>query len=125
MLFVDLISWWYSRGWAWVLHELFVVKSKSIASFFSVQDLARTLFAPFRQDAINTQNAPLGVKLQAFGGNIISRFLGFLIRSTLIVIGVVLLLLNALVGVCIVILWPLIPAAPIVAVVLIAVGAGV
>lgn len=124
MLLIDLFGWWYSRGWAWITHQLFAVKSKSIADFFSIQDLLRTLFAPFRQDTIDTKKAPIGVKLQAFGGNIISRFLGFLIRGTLIIIGLGMLLLNVLVGVCVVLIWPLIPISPVVAVVFIAIGVG-
>ena len=124
MLLVDLLSWWYTRGWGWVAQQLFVVRSFRILHFFSIADMLKTLFAPFRQDTTDTKRAPFGVKLQAFGGNIISRIFGFIIRSLLIVIGVAVLTLNGIVSVAAVALWPLVPLAPIVAVALLILEVG-
>lgn len=124
MILTDLLGWWYSRGWRWILGYVFVEKSGAIADFFSIGDLAKTLFAPFRQDAHNVQGAPAGVKLQAFGENLISRFFGLLIRSALIVVGGMLLLLNLLLGVVMAVVWPLLPVSPVVALLLMVVGAG-
>lgn len=124
MIITDMLGWWYSRGWAWAIRQLFVVRTVHIAEFFSIADLLKTLFAPFRQDATDTSRAPLGVKLQAFGGNIISRVFGFLIRTTLIVVGIITILLHALVGGVAVIVWPLLPLSPFVALLLIVKGVG-
>lgn len=101
-----------------------MVRSSRILHFFSIADMLKTLFSPFRQDAIDTKRAPLGVKLQAFGGNIISRIFGFIIRSLLIVIGAGILVLNGIVSVAAVALWPLVPLAPIVAVALLILEVG-
>jgi len=124
MLLVDLVGWWYSRGWVWALEQLFVVRTGKIASFFSIGDLLKTLFAPFRQDMIDTRRASLNVKLQALGGNIVSRVLGFLIRVTLIVVGVLAILLNGVFGLLAGLIWPLIPISPLVVIVLISAGVG-
>lgn len=124
MIIADMLGWWYSRGWMWALHQLFVVRTKHIAEFFSITDLLKTLFAPFRQDVIDTSRAPLGVKLQAFGGNIISRIFGFFIRTTLIFVGLFTILLYAVVGLFATLVWPLLPMSPIIALLLLMNGVG-
>lgn len=118
MLFVDLLGWWYLNGWAWAARRLFVVNTERLLRFFSISDLLKTLFSPFRQDAIDTKQAPVGVKLQVFGGNLISRFFGLIIRSTLVVLGLTLILLNGLASLAAVLLWPLLPLGPIISVAL-------
>lgn len=123
MLLLDLVSWWYSRGWKWAGEQLFVAQTQKILGFFSVGDLLKTLFSPFRQDVIDTRRAPLSLKLQAFGGNIISRIFGLIIRSALIIIGLLLIALNALAGIIATLIWPLVPVMPIVAMVLLLNGA--
>lgn len=115
MIIADMLGWWYSRGWMWALHQLFVLRTRHIAEFFSITDLLKTLFAPFRQDVIDTSRAPLSVKLQAFGGNIISRIFGFLIRTTLIMVGLLTIILHIFVGIAAIIAWPFLPATPLLA----------
>jgi len=124
MLLVDLLGWWYSRGWAWAASELFVKRTRSISAFFSIGDLLKTLFAPFRQDAMNVQGAPISVRLQVFGGNIISRFFGFIIRTMLIVVGLLLMVGNFIIASVAALVWPLVPATPIAVVVLFITGVG-
>lgn len=124
MLLFSMLGWWYFRGWKWVAKYLLVVRTKRILDFFSVSDLVKTLFAPFRQDVVDTKNAPVGYKLQALGGNLISRFLGFLIRTTLILLGILCTLANGVFGITVVIVWPLIPFAPLVSFLLVMWGVG-
>ena len=124
MLIFSMLGWWYSRGWAWITKYFLVVRNKRILEFFSVTDLLKTLFAPFRQDSIDTKRAPLGLKLQALGGNVVSRVLGFLIRLALILAGLVITLLNTVIGVILVLVWPLLPFAPLVTGLLILLGVG-
>ena len=103
---------------------MFIVRNKRILEFFSVLDLLKTMFAPFRQDSIDTKNAPIGLKLQALGGNLISRFFGFIIRLVLIISGLLLLLINSLIGLALCTIWPLLPFAPLVTALLLAIGVG-
>lgn len=75
---------------------------------FSVSILLRTLFSPWRR-IITFPGASLQDHLRAFGDNLISRFVGFIVRvSVLIAAGVTLALLVLLCFVEIVI-WPLVP----------------
>lgn len=114
MLLADFFGWWYSRGWTWVLQQFFFVYVMRTLQFFSVSELFRTLFAPFRQDVIETKNAPIGVKLQVMGQNIISRFFGFIIRTILILVGLFCLIGCLLAGAIAAIIWPILPAGPVV-----------
>lgn len=115
MLLFSMLGWWYSRGWFWVAKHALVVRNKRILQFFSVTELLKTLFAPFRQDYIDTERAPIGIKLQALGTNLISRLIGFIIRIVLILCGVLLVGVNTVLGLAIVVVWPLLPFAPLVA----------
>lgn len=103
---------------------MMVTRNKRIADFFSITALLKTMFAPFRQDVVDTKNAPIGVKLQALGGNLISRFFGFFIRLLLIISGVILVIANSAVGLALLIIWPLLPFAPLVTFLLVMIGVG-
>lgn len=103
---------------------MLLVRNKRIAEFFSIVSLLKTLFAPFRQDSIDTKNAPINLKLQALGGNLISRIFGFMVRVILIVCGSILVLFNSAVGIALLVIWPLLPFAPLVTALLIFIGVG-
>ena len=118
MIIAEMLGWWYSRGWIWIAQQVYVVELKRIFEFFSVSDLLKTLFSPFRQDYIDTTKAPIGIKLQVFGSNLISRMLGAMIRITLISAGLISATLFIIAGFLFVIAWPFIPIMPILAVIL-------
>ncbi len=119
MIIADMLGWWYSRGWLWMAQQIYIVELGRVFEFFSIKDLLKTLFAPFRQDVIDTSRAPLGVKLQVLGGNLISRVIGAMIRITIIFIGIFFAFLLVFLGFLFLVAWPFLPLAPVVAVVLI------
>jgi hypothetical protein len=82
--------------------------------YFSIDLLATTLFAPFRQISAGQVNGPLGVKFRAFLDRIISRSIGAMVRSTMIVIGVAAILLHSVIGFVTLIIWAILPALPLV-----------
>lgn len=107
------------------MQRMFVVQAGRILQFFSITDLLKTLFSPFRQDSLETKGAPIGVKLQVMGGNIISRFFGFVVRTVLIVAGLFTVALHYAFGAVVVVAWPLAPFSLVVAIVLTMFGVGV
>lgn len=109
MQIADFLGWWYSRGWGWVARQFFVVYIKRTIDFFSISELLKTLFAPFRQDMLQTKGAPLSIKLQAFAGNVISRFFGFIVRISIIGVGVLALITCIFMGALVVVGWPVVP----------------
>jgi hypothetical protein len=112
MVIISLFSWWYTTGWM-ALIQKGSKRVESVLKFFSVPLLATSLFAPFRQISAGRVNGPLGVQLRAWGDRLFSRFIGAFIRTFLIIIG--LLIVSILSAVCLIaaLIWPLLPAAPV------------
>ncbi len=117
MFILGILSWWYGAGWrqrVTMLRE----KIASTMDYFSIDLLAKTLFSPFRQISAGKVQGPLGVQMRAFADRVISRVIGGMIRSFMIVIGIVAILLYSIVGSVFVILWAAVPLLPVVGIVL-------
>lgn len=113
MLALSFFSWWYGPGWT---AEVFRVKEQllAVADTFSIELLFMTLFSPFRQISSGKADGPLGVIIRAWFDRMISRFIGALVRSFMIIIGCVSLLVLVVVGVIRLVTWPLLPALPVI-----------
>ncbi len=85
------IPWWYRAVPAKLLRHQELMLS-TVVDFFSFSILLRTLFQPWRRDQISTERLSLNERFQVWGLNFISRFFGFLLRSTAIAAGIVTLL---------------------------------
>lgn len=117
MFVVGILSWWYSAGW----RQRFTMLKERLANtmdYFSIDLLARTLFAPFRQISAGRVDGPLGVKLRAFLDRLISRAIGAMVRSTMIIFGIGAIAIHSLVGAITLIVWAIIPIFPLIGIVL-------
>ena len=117
MFILGILSWWYGAGWrqrAAMLRE----KIMSTMDYFSIDLLAKTLFSPFRQISAGKVQGPLGVQMRAFADRVISRVIGGMIRTFMIIIGTAAIVLYSVIGGIFVILWAVIPLLPIVGIVL-------
>lgn len=122
MFLVGLISWWYGRGWVdqW---KRIGVRFAATLEFFSIGQLAMTLFSPFRQiSATSTSNGSVGAELRAFGDQLISRIIGGFVRFFTILFGLIVILLQAIYEIVIMIAWWLLPVLPIVGAIMMAIG---
>lgn len=122
MFMVGLISWWYGRGWVsqWTrIGRRFT----ATLEFFSVGQLLKTLFSPFRQiSATTTGGGSIGVAFRAFIDRLISRVIGAFVRFFTIVFGLIVIALQALYETVIMIAWWFLPLLPIVGFILLAIG---
>lgn len=112
MLFVSLMRWWYGLGW---LDQLALVRLRfeKTADFFSIGLTLRTLTQPFKQiDADRQRKGSLDVMLRAMFDQLFSRFMGLMVRSILILVGCLALATEVLVGGLRLVIWPFIPALP-------------
>lgn len=112
-----MLSWWYTTGWklrALRLRE----KVASTMDYFSIDLLLRTLFSPFRQISAGQVDGPLNVKMRAFFDRLISRMIGAMVRTFMIIIGVVGIFLHILMGSVTLLVWAFIPLAPVIGFVL-------
>lgn len=82
--------------------------------FFSVPLLITSLFAPFRQISAGRVSGSLSVQLQAFGDRLFSRVIGAIVRSFLILFGIVTVVVMAVLLVVCAVAWPLLPVAPLI-----------
>lgn len=86
--------------------------------YFSVDILVKTLFSPFRQISAGRVNGPLGIQLRAFVDRLISRLIGAMIRTAVLVFGVITIILTALFGLFELVLWAVLPILPFIGIVL-------
>lgn len=122
MLAVDFLQWWYSRGWGHFARAL-VDKLRGMADFFSITLLLRTLFSPFRQ--ISTQDVTEGgpiAYISNFFDKLLSRIIGAIVRIMILIFGTIVLVIEAVLSLIFVIIWPAIPLAPAVCIVLCIMG---
>lgn len=117
MVIIGMLSWWYTTGWklrALRLRE----KVASTMDYFSIDLLLRTLFSPFRQISAGQVDGPLNVKMRAFFDRLISRMIGAMVRTFMIIIGVVGIFLHILMGSVTLLVWAFITLAPVIGFVL-------
>lgn len=122
MFLVGLITWWYGRGWVdqW---KRIGVRFAATLEFFSIGQLAMTLFSPFRQiSATSTSNGSVGAELRAFGDQLISRIIGGFVRFFTILFGLIAILLQAIYELVIMIAWWFLPILPIAGAIMMAIG---
>jgi hypothetical protein len=123
MLFTAFLWWWFGHGWQQQL-SLGLQTMARVADFFSVAQLLRTLFSPFRQISAGSNNGSLGAMFQALVDNTVSRFIGAGVRTVMIFLGILsLMFVLLLVGLRLV-LWPLLPLLPVVFIGLAVLGVG-
>jgi len=111
MLILSLFSWWYTAGWAQLARRA-VLRVAGVLDFFSVGMLLKSLFAPFRQISVGRVQGSLDAQVRAWADLQISRLIGAAVRTVVIVVGLIATLLMILVSIGLLLLWPLVPAAP-------------
>lgn len=121
MFLVGMLSWWYTGGWKGRL--VYAGRHlQSVAAFFSIGQLATTLFAPFRQISAGGVRGGFSAQLQAFFDKLISRIIGAVIRTLFIIAGIVLLVLLAVWEIVMTLLWLVVPALPVVGCIMAVIG---
>lgn len=113
MIIVWALSWWYGAGWRARLVWLREVMASSY-DYFSIGQLSKTLFSPYRQIAAGKVKGPIGVKWRAFVDRSMSRVIGAVVRLLFIVVGSAWLVIQLVVGVFVIAIWALIPVAPLI-----------
>lgn len=113
MFIVGLLKWWYSAGWSRQA-QIIADGLHRTTDYFSIGLLLRTMFSLFRQDGAGSVDGPLTVKLEAFAGALISRFIGAGIRTAVVLMGCVTIVLRVLFGGVMLLLWLFVPFLPII-----------
>lgn len=109
MFMLDLFTWWYGPGWAGVLTST-KRRLDGLSDMFSIKILLRTLFSPWRR-IITYPGAGLEARMRAFGDNLVSRCIGLVVRSTVLLVAALAFIVMLAVGLLEIIVWPLLPLA--------------
>lgn len=111
MFLVGILSWWYGKGW---LSRVQIVSDhlKTSADFFSVGLLIKTLFSPYKQISAGKIDGFIGDRIRAFFDRLLSRVIGSIVRSFVIIFGLIVMLLQSMYGLIVLIFWLLIPFLP-------------
>lgn len=112
MVIVGFLSWWYGIGW-WQRVRAVGQRLASTFDYFSIDLLIKTLFSPFRQISAGKVRGPIGVQMRAFFDRLISRIIGSIVRSFMIIIGSCWLFITAVFGVLTVVIWAIVPFLPV------------
>lgn len=86
----------------------------SLLDFFSFSLLLRTFFSPYRQISAGRLEGPLGVQFRAAVDKLISRFIGAMVRSAVLLAGLVALAGASIFGILQLAVWPFMPVAPLI-----------
>lgn len=123
MAITEIFFWWYISGW-----NVFIKKVRnwfsSVADFFSMDSLIRTLFKPYRQISAETtsDSGSLDLKLHMFLDRLISRIVGFFSRLILLITGTILISIIGIASLVLIVLWPILPLLPVVGIILTIIG---
>jgi hypothetical protein len=109
MLVVAFLQWWYGPGWRDASSRLTMRMQRTYLSF-SVPILLRTLFEPWRR-IITTPDSSLQARARALVDNAVSRFIGLSARLLTLLTACLLLVVYAIFGSLILVLWPILPVA--------------
>lgn len=90
----------------------------ALFDYFSFDLLLRTLFAPFRQISAGRVNGPIGLQFRAWLDRLVSRFVGAMVRSAVLIAGIVAVLFAGVIAVVQLVLWPILPLAPVIGAIL-------
>lgn len=121
MFLVGIAQWWYGAGWRQCLTGV-VQGMRRTSDFFSIGLLLRTLFNPFRQIDAGGVRGGLSVQINAFFSRLFSRCFGAVLRTLVILFGCLVLLLRLVVSGLWLVVWGLLPLAPIAGLIVSGVG---
>lgn len=85
---------------------------------FSIPELIRTFFAPWKRDEVSTENLSLQDRFQIIAGNIATRIIAFFIRGATILVGLIAMAAFSVLGVGLIIFQVLLPVWAVVIIIL-------
>jgi len=105
---ITYLSWWYIEEPTLLWRAIIIITKKVFASF-SVVLLLRTLFDPWKKDILSAENVSLDVRFKIWVNNLISRFIGFIVRLGTILVGLILTVLTFIILIIGFFLWLVMP----------------
>lgn len=111
-----VLKWWYGAGWQWAWKRAVNERINWVNQAFSIPAMIRTWFSPFKQTYSNTNKGSIDMRVQASIDNFVSRLIGTLLRTILIFVGFLGIIASLATGILIILIWPLVPWFPVIAI---------
>jgi ATP-dependent Clp protease ATP-binding subunit ClpC len=107
---MSYFTWFYSEGQRYILQKC-ILMIGNVAHFFSIPLLLKSLFSPWKRLVAEDNSAGFNLQkaLEAFSYNLVSRGIGSVVRTFLILFGLLTLIFFCFVCVLMVILWEALP----------------
>lgn len=105
----EMLRWWYTTGWMQTLRRI-AEWPLGVERSFSFLILLQTLFSPWRR-IITVGGKTIDAKFRAAMDNLVSRMIGFAVRSIVLIAAVVAMAATAIAAFVVAVIWPLLPAA--------------
>ncbi len=104
----DIFGWWYRAGMRdfFIYLKAFFLK---ISDLFSVKLLLKTFFAPWKRDVIPLEGLPLNMMLRVIMMNLVSRFIGAVIKTFVLLVYLIVLTGLVSVSLSLLIIWIFLP----------------
>jgi hypothetical protein len=107
-LLILIFAWWYGQGFLKLLKYLKALIIY-LTDLFSVRLIFLTLFAPWKRDQAGYRGLALNEKFYVLMMNLVSRFVGFLVKSMFFLIYLIFLAVLLLISGVAIIAWLLMP----------------
>lgn len=104
----DIFGWWYSKG----IRDFFIYLKAiflKITDIFSVKLLLRTYLSPWKRDISSTEGLPLNQVFQVILFNLTSRLIGFIIKTIILFIYLVVLIVFFALSSSLIFIWLFLP----------------
>lgn len=115
-MFGALFSWWYGDGW-----RLQLLKASrrlaGVLDTFSVEIILRTWFAPFRQIGTERYGKSVDAIVRAWIDRTVSRIIGGIVRTFVLIMGLIAYAVTAVLSGVFLIAWLLTPVVSVLALV--------
>lgn len=108
-LSASFFVWWLKDEPLELWRRTLLITGK-VAVFFSLPVLVGTLFAPWKRDIQRTSNLPMDLMFRGIIDNLVSRLVGFVVRSITILIALGAMAACFVGGIGTIIFWTLAPA---------------
>lgn len=118
------VRWWYGAGWAYAWQRGVVQRLEWCESTFSMATLVRTWFAPFKQTYVGKVKGSIEVHFRAAIDSLVSRVIGFIVRTVLLIAGLACSLFVFMTGLIFIAVWAILPLLPVIAIILLSLGVG-
>lgn len=106
-MLLEFFFWWYGSGWKKAWRDCFLWV-RNVQAAFSIDVLLKTLFSPWKR-IVTLPGRSIDEKMRALVDNLVSRVIGFFVRSIVLVVALVMVVCTAVAGLAVAILWPLLP----------------